>query len=193
MRRRGALAIAAAAGAAAVAAVALADGPGDDGRRTTGASERMARSAPAMINAPRWPRGPAQALVTTGGLTASATVETHCLKGPSGPYCADSVGLADDSPILPADRGSAVGIHLGTGARSLTAWVARVQNGIGGERISPPVAARDRDRAGRLWRFDMPGEPVPEGAALRFKVRYRDYRGEPVLFLQRMRTPDGAG
>lgn len=127
-----------------------------------------------------------QALVTAHGLTAAAGSGTHCVHGPKGGYCVDSVGLPPDSPVLPVEPGAVVGIRLEAPARVVTGWIARLDRATDGKRLSRPVAATPGGRDRRSWTLGLPDRAVPPGAALQFRVGYRDWRGEPVVFDQRI-------
>jgi hypothetical protein len=168
-----------------IAGVTIAGGCSEtsDGRRPTAPAE-----GPEQIDAPRAPDGPAEALVTAGGLTARATADSHCLRGPDGAYCADSTGLDDHSPSLPVGRGGSVGIEVGARANGVTAWVARIEGGFGEGRLSAPTVARRRSRRATRWVVRMPDRDVPGNSSLRFRVRYRDWHGDPVFFDLRIRN-----
>ena len=167
--------------AVAAAAVALAapDGAEPRGARAwSGTLERV----PLWLE-PRIEIETGSALVSANGLTAAASVETHCVRGPKGAYCADAAGgLPQGPPVLPVDRGGAVDVRLAAPARAVRAWIVLPSPGFRMTRLSPTVAAARRAPGGRSWTLAVPDRALPRGAVLRIRVGFRDWRGEPVHF-----------
>ena len=168
------------------ALAALTPGCGDDGGKRADATGGDAGER-ASIDTTRRARGPAEALVTIGGRTERAFPETHCIEGRGGAYCADSVGLPEGAPRLRARPGAQVGVRLGARARLVKARLARLEHGVGGRSLTPPLTVARRDAGGRAWLVRLPRFRVPDDAVLQVQVRYRDYRGDPVVFDQRIR------
>jgi hypothetical protein len=145
-------------------------------------SQAAASSDRALVRAPDPPRGPFQALVTSGGLTTRAFVGSACLRSSRGASCVDALPPGSSAPVLPVKARSLVGIGLGAPARSVTARLVRLSGGGQATPLSGSLAGSRLGRSSTQWTVHLPA-PLPEGAAtLRYQVRYTAYRGDAVHF-----------
>jgi hypothetical protein len=121
------------------------------------------------------------ARAASGSVQVRATVESYCTRSSGRAQCVDSIGLTKSSPALPVSPGGTVAVGLGAPALRVTAWIARVRDGFGHDRISSSLPTARSGRGGRRWSIRLPTRLPAGNTALRWAVRYQGF-SPPIRF-----------